>query len=155
MEVNVKASMVPASHIIHAFGEDGEHIRNLVLFCGPGPTRIIFWKGRWIEWESTAVSYCTLRYLRAQICLPREWDHIAAIETNKKLREKLKTKTDLSQKKRCREKWRIATDRVAWSVCLSVCHSILFVTFMNLAKMAELIQMKFVVLTWVGRRNRY
>jgi len=46
--------------------------------------------------------------------------------------------------------WLIATDGIAWSVCLSVCLS---VTTMSLAKAAEPIVMLFGMLTWMGPRN--
>jgi len=46
--------------------------------------------------------------------------------------------------------WSVATDRVAWSVCLSVCLSI---TSMSPAKMAEPIQVLFGMWTWVGPRH--
>ena len=44
----------------------------------------------------------------------------------------------------------VVTDRVAWSVCLSVC---LCVTLLNPAKTAEPINMPFGLRTWVGPRN--
>ena len=40
----------------------------------------------------------------------------------------------------------VVTDGVAWSVCWSI-------TIVSLAKTAELIQMSFLLWTWVGQRN--
>jgi len=45
----------------------------------------------------------------------------------------------------------IVTDRVVWSVCLSVCWS---VTIVNPANMAELNEMSFWMWTLVGPRTR-
>jgi len=49
----------------------------------------------------------------------------------------------------------ILTNRVAWSVGLSVCRSVgLSVTLVSPAKMAALIELPFGLRTWVGPGNR-